>query len=330
MKFRKIALAIVPIIAMFFMYSCSNKGSSHKDPNVVAKIQKELINKSEVDEYYSGLENGFKSKFGDNYKNSDEFKSIYLDLVKQYVEQKSLVQLAKDEKLVDDSQIQEKVDKEFDNMKAVFGNEEAFSTAIINSRFKDEEDYKNKLKISLIIEELISKETENLKVSSSEIKRYYDENADKFMRAPGADVYHIFLKDEATATEVLGKLDAGEDFSDLAKIYSQDGSASVGGYLGYQEYDNSQLVEEFMNEVKEMEEKDVRGPVKTQFGYHIIKVDNVHKKEWTEDLDRVSKNIEETLKAEKINQVMDSLIKKANEKYKIKIYEDNVLGKKKE
>lgn len=328
MKFRRISLAILPMISVFFMYSCINQGSSHKDPNVVAKIQKELVNRNEVDEYYSGLENGFISQYGEKYKESEDFKSTYLDLVKQYVEQKTLVQLAKDEGVVDEASIQEKVDKEFENMKSVFGNEEAFATAIINSRFKDEEDYKNKLKISLMIEELISKESENLKVSSSDIKKYYEENSDKFVKAPGADVYHIFLKDEATATEVLGKLDAGEDFSDLAKIYSQDGSASVGGYLGYQEYDNSQLVEEFMYEVKDMEDKEIRGPVKTQFGYHIIKVENVHKEEWVEDFDRVSKNIEETLKADKINQVMDSLIKKANDKYDVKIYEENILGKK--
>ena len=213
-------------------------------------------------------------------------------------------------------------------MKSVFGNDEAFSTAIINSRFKDEEDYKSKLKISLIIEELIAKETENLKVSNSEIESYYKENSDKFVRGPGADVYHIFLNEESSALKVLDLLDNGEDFSKLAEIHSQDGSASVGGYLGYQEFENSQLVEEFMEEVRDMEEGEVRGPVKTQFGYHIIKVENVNEDEWTEDLDRVSKNIEETLKAEKINEVMDSLIQKAKDKYGVKIYEDNILGKK--
>ena len=83
-----------------------------------------------------------------------------------------------------------------------------------------------------------------------------------------------------------------------------------------------------MEEVRDMEEGEVRGPVKTQFGYHIIKVENVNEDEWTEDLDRVSKNIEETLKAEKINEVMDSLIQKAKDKYGVKIYEDNILGKK--
>ena len=310
------------------MYSCFDKGNSHKDPEVVAKIEKELIKREEVDEYYSGLKNGFITQYGDNYKESKDFKQLYLDLVNQYVEQKILVQLAKDNNVYDESDIQQKVDKEFENMKSVFENDEAFTTAIVNSRFKDEEDYKNKLKISLIIEELISKETENLKVSNSDIKAYYNENSDKFLKGAGADVYHIFLSDEETALVVLEELDNGEDFASLAQTYSQDGSSSVGGYLGYQEFENSQLVDEFMNEVKDMEEGEIRGPVKTQFGYHIIKVENVNDKHWTEDLDRVSKNIEETLKAEKINQVMDSLVEKAKNKYKVSIYEENIIGKK--
>ena len=328
MKLKRIVTLVLPIITVFFLYSCFKEGSSHKDPEVVAKIEKELIKREEVDEYYDGLKNGFITQYGENYKESSDFKQLYLDLVNQYVEQKSLVQLAKDSGVFDETNIQKKVDEEFENMRSVFESEEAFVTAIVNSRFKDEEDYKSKLKISLIIEELISKETENLKISDADIKSYYNDNLDKFVKGPGADVYHIFLSDEKTALSVLDELDNGAKFSDLALTYSQDGSSSVGGYLGYQEFESSQLVDEFMSEVKDMKEGEVRGPVKTQFGYHIIRVENVNTKEWTEDLDRVSKNIEETLKAEKISKVMDSLIEKAREKYNVKVYENNILDKK--
>lgn len=328
MKLKKIASVVLPILTMFFIYSCGDKGNSHKDPEVVAKIDKELIKKQEVDDYYGGLAAGFVSQYGENYKESSDFKKVYLDLINQYVEHRILVSLAKDENLVDDGEIQKKVDEEFKNMESVFENKEAFETAIVNSRFKDVEDYKNKLKISMIIESLISKEIEGLKISSSDVKDYYEQNKDKFLRGPGADVYHIFINDEETAKKVFDEIKNGGDFAKLAKSYGQDGTASVGGYLGYQEYDNSQLVSEFMKEVKDMKEGEVRGPVKTQFGYHIIKIENVKKEKWTEELERVSSDIEETLKADKINSIMDSLVKRAKEKYKVKIYEDNILGKK--
>ncbi len=328
MKFRKIASVVLPIMSMFLIYSCGSKSNSHKDPDVVAKIQKEEVKRQEVNEYYSGLENGFISQYGDNYEQSDDFKKLYLNLVDQYVDQRVLVQYAKDNNIVDETTVQEKVDEELKNTKSVFGNDEAFQTAIVNSKFKDEEDYKNKLKISIIIEELIAKETNNLKISDSDIKKYYDNNLDKFVKGPGADVYHIFLNEEALAEEAYEKINKGESFEDVSKEYGQDGSASVGGYLGYQEFENSQLVDEFMDEVKDMEEGEIKGPVKTQFGYHIIKVENINKDEWTQDIDRVSSIIEENLKAEKINDVMKSLIGEAREKYKVKIYEENILGKK--
>ncbi|BAK81843.1 peptidyl-prolyl cis-trans isomerase [Candidatus Arthromitus sp. SFB-rat-Yit] len=327
MKFRKItSLVLAPILTMCFLFSCG--GGTPKDQNIVARIKKEDITKTEVDEYYSGLKNGFISQYGDNYKESEDFKNVYLDLIEQYVEQKALVKYAEDESLVNDGSIQEKVDEEFENMRSVFGSDEAFETAIINSRFKDEQDYKSKLKISLIIEELVNRETNNLKISSSEIKKYYDDNKSKFVKGAGADVYHIFVADEDTANTVLSKIDDGEDFGKLAKTYSQDGSASVDGYLGYQEFDNSQLVKDFMDEVKNMKEGEIRGPVKTQFGYHIIKVENVNSEEWTQDLDRVSKNIEDMLKSDKINETIDSLFTKVKEKYDVKIYRENITGKK--
>lgn len=328
MKFRKIASIVLPIITMFLIYSCGSKSNSHKDPDVVASIEKEEVKRQEIDDYYSGLENGFISQYGDNYKESDDFKKLYLNLVEQYVDQRVLVQYAKDNGIVEEASIQEKVDEELKNTKSVFGNDEAFQTAIVNSKFKDEEDYKNKLKISIIIEELIAKETDNLKISSSDIKTYYENNSDKFVKGPGADVYHIFLNDKDLADEAFEKINSGESFEDVSKEYGQDGSASVGGYLGYQEFDNSQLVDEFMSEVKEMEEGEIKGPIKTQFGYHIIKVENINKEEWTQELDRVSSIIEENLKAEKINDVMQSLVEKSRDKYKVKVFEENILGKK--
>ena len=328
MKLRKFITSLLLVMTMFFIYSCGNKGNSHKNPEVVAKIDRELVKKEEVDEYYKGLESTFIAQYGENYKDSSDFRQVYLDLINQYIEQRVLVQLAKDENVIDESSIQEKVNEEFESMKSVFGTEEAFVTAIVNSRFKDEEDYKSKLKISLIIEELLSKETNNLKISNSEIKDYYENNPDKFKKGPGADVYHIFLDNEDSAKDVLNLLEEGEDFAELARTYGQDGSASVGGYLGYQEFDNSQLVDEFMKEVKDMYENEIRGPVKTQFGYHIIKVENLNTKDWVQELERVSDSIEETLKSEKINQVMETLVNKAKDKYKVKIYEDNILLKK--
>lgn len=120
-------------------------------------------------------------------------------------------------------------------------------------------------------------------IKDSEIEKYYKENIFGEVEAK-----HILIipsvsddadddeKEEAesqakkTAEEIIKKLEKGEDFSKLAKKYSQDtATASKGGDLGYFELD--EMVEEFSNAVKELDTNEyTKKPVKTSYGYHII------------------------------------------------------------
>lgn len=84
---------------------------------------------------------------------------------------------------------------------------------------------------------------------------------------------HILVEDEATALEVKAKLDAGEDFAELAKQVSKDpGSASNGGDLGY--FSKGVMVEEFDNVAFSQAIGVVSDPVQSSLGYHIIKVED--------------------------------------------------------
>lgn len=84
---------------------------------------------------------------------------------------------------------------------------------------------------------------------------------------------HILVEDEATALEVKAKLDAGEDFAELAKQVSKDpGSASNGGDLGY--FSKGVMVEEFDKVAFSQAIGVVSDPVQSSLGYHIIKVED--------------------------------------------------------
>ncbi len=84
---------------------------------------------------------------------------------------------------------------------------------------------------------------------------------------------HILVEDEATALEVKAKLDAGEDFAELAKQVSKDpGSASNGGDLGY--FSKGVMVEEFDNVAFSQAIGVISDPVQSSLGYHIIKVED--------------------------------------------------------
>jgi peptidyl-prolyl cis-trans isomerase D len=91
---------------------------------------------------------------------------------------------------------------------------------------------------------------------------------------------HILItgKDDAAAlalaNQVLAQANAGKDFGDLAKQYSQDpGSAKNGGDLGWA--DRSSFVAPFADALFGMKAGEIRGPVKTQFGYHILRLDEI-------------------------------------------------------
>src|ERR1700678_3703340 len=124
-------------------------------------------------------------------------------------------------------------------------------------------------------------------VDDAQLKAYYDEQKAKtpelFVQPEQRRVSHILFpvanpKDDAAvkakAEEILKRAEAGEDFSKLAKEFSQDpGSAQQGGDLGWSE--RKAWVAPFADAAFGMKEGEIRGPVKTQVGYHILKLDGI-------------------------------------------------------
>ncbi len=81
---------------------------------------------------------------------------------------------------------------------------------------------------------------------------------------------HILVKSEVLAKEILEKVKRGDKFSDLAKKYSECPSGKKGGDLGF--FSRQKMVKEFENAAFEGNVGSVVGPVKTQFGWHLIKI----------------------------------------------------------
>lgn len=81
---------------------------------------------------------------------------------------------------------------------------------------------------------------------------------------------HILVPSEKLANKIMKKINAGKDFAQLAKKYSECPSGNNGGDLGF--FSRGKMVPEFENAAFTMEIGQVSTPVKTQFGYHLIKV----------------------------------------------------------
>lgn len=157
----------------------------------------------------------------------------------------------------------------------------------------------------LMLEIWMRKEVENTKVSSSDIKKFYNDNKDKFLQPEMVKAKHILVSSEKDAKEIIAELKkAGKNveakFAELAKSKSKDGSAQNGGELGW--ISKGQVVPEFADAAFKLKKGSfTQSPVKTQFGYHVIYADD-KKASSTLALKDVEKQIEQNLKLKKFQE----------------------------
>ena len=131
-----------------------------------------------------------------------------------------------------------------------------------------------KLRENLLINYAGNKVIASVKVSDEDVKKYYEDNLDKFRQGETVNADHILVESEEKALEILTKIESGEiSFGDAAKEYSSCPSGQRGGNLG--DFGRGQMVPEFDTAVFELEEGEItKTPVKTQFGYHLIKLNS--------------------------------------------------------
>ena len=109
-------------------------------------------------------------------------------------------------------------------------------------------------------------------VSEAEIKLAYDEESKKLTETERLRARHILVATEKEATDILAKLKKGSKFEDLAKQYSLDGSKDYGGDLGY--FTQPEMVPEFSKAAFALQKGEMSKPVKTDFGWHVIRVED--------------------------------------------------------
>ncbi|MBQ8720401.1 MAG: peptidylprolyl isomerase [Clostridia bacterium] len=132
----------------------------------------------------------------------------------------------------------------------------------------------SRLKENLLINYATEKIVGGVTVSDEEAEAYYGENLDKLGGGETVNASHILVKTEEEAKELLSKINDGTiSFEDAAKEHSTCPSGKSGGSLG--DFGRGQMVPEFDAAVFAMNEGEISAePVKTQFGYHLIKLNS--------------------------------------------------------
>jgi peptidyl-prolyl cis-trans isomerase C len=138
----------------------------------------------------------------------------------------------------------------------------------------DGDDFKRRLayhRNKLLMEQLLRVEA-RAAITDEALRKLYDEAIKQMAGEKEVHARHILVETEAEAKAILAELKAGADFAELAKKKSKDPGGADGGDLGY--FTREQMVPEFAEVAFRLEKGQTSDPVKTQFGWHIIKVED--------------------------------------------------------
>ncbi len=236
-----------------------------------------------------------------------------------------LLSAARNSGAIDEKEIQQSVD----NLVTQYGGKEKLTPLLANIKTTFEiftAEVADDFRINSFIDKNVAK---NLKSTDDEIKKAFDSAPDKYAAKEAVQASHILLKlppdasaqdEEATKKkmeEIYTKAIApGADFAALAKQYSQDGSAPGGGDLGMIEL--GKTVPAFEKAAFALKPGEISKPVRSEFGYHLIKVTQRRAAEKA-DFAKAKPLIEQELQMRKRQQAIESKVSELRAAAQIKI-----------
>jgi len=312
MKALRVAMSLALVAGLFLgVTGCSDK-------DVAAKVNGEVIKKSELDAQVEKLKEQYPQMFegADGEGRLIDFQQRLLDNMINTV----LIRQAAEDAGIDvtDGDIEKKIEE----LKAGFKTQEQFDAALSQAGM-DVTTLEDQIREQLVTEQLIATLSGDTDVSEKEIKEYYDKNKAQFAETAAVHASHILFDeaDKATADKVLAEVKAGGDFAALAKKYSKDpASAANGGDLGWP---TTPFVAEFQAAAEKLKPGEISALVKTQFGWHIIKV--VEKREDRQKtLDEVTDQIQQIIVQQRNADAYQTFLDDLREKAEIEILIPNL------
>ncbi len=288
--------------------------------DLIAEVNGDQISRDQWEERYQLIKKNYEAQ---NSKSVDESKDkelvqkmqdsafdnlVYQALLKQEAKNKG-ISISNDE-----------IETQYEKLKAANSSTgpDEFKKYLQASGM-NEEQLQEELKMQMLSNKVQENVTAGVKVSEEEMQKYYQDNQASFKEAGGIQISHILVDSEKEARDIFLKLKQGEDFAALAKEYSTCPSKEQGGDLGLVNQDTA-FVAEFKAAALKLSPGEITTePVKTEFGYHIIKAGDL-KEGRVQSFDEVKNRIMMTLQSEKQNEIFDSYLEDLKKKANIKDY----------
>ena len=195
-------------------------------------------------------------------------------------------------------------------------NQELFYMEAKEDQLHNDETFKaemKKVEENMLKQYSINKVLSSITLTEEEKKAFFEANKSKFNKSETATAKHILVENQELATELLGKINSGEmSFEEAASAHSTCPSKDAGGDLGT--FPRGQMVPEFEEVVFNMNKEEIAGPVETQFGFHLIKLEEKQTGGESE-YEEVQSEIERTLMYQKQSEVYSTKLNDLKSRY---------------
>jgi foldase protein PrsA len=243
-----------------------------------------------------------------------EYDQLKREVMQFLIQAEWVQQEAADQDIkVTDAQIKKSFE---DQKKQAFPNDKQYQEFLASSGMS-EKDILFRVKLDQLQQKLTQKVTEDAKkVSDEDVSAYYEKNKKRFAQPERRDLRVVLTKTQAKADQAKKALDSGQSFKKVVKQYSIDeASKSQAGLLPA--VSEGQQEKAFDTAIFDAEKGKIEGPVKTQFGWYVFKVEKVTPAS-QQSLDQSKETIKNLLRSQRQQKALDAFIKSFREDYKDK------------
>lgn len=324
-KIKKLIASALIFSTALVTVGCSNNSSNIDPSTVLGEVNGQQITLKDVDAELVAYIDYLKEEHGNDFENKlDENTKVYLNseratVLNQLIQEKILLKKAEELNLIPkEEDLNKQIEENIKELEEYYGGKEELEDTKKQYGYTDET-FKEFIRSQVIQETVVEEVTKDITVSDEEIKKFYDDNKDKyFTQGVGANSKHILFETEEDAKKLKEEIDNKTiTFEEAFKKYESNKAENkkpLSEDLGFVEYEQENFDTDFLAGFKKVKDGQVSEPVKSSFGYHIIYASGVTTEPKVTPIDEVKEAIANQLSYEKkFEKYQNQLIEWKNE-----------------